>query len=137
MHVLPLRIYYEDTDMAGVVYYANYLKFIERGRSEALRSIGIDQSALKQAGLVFVVRKLMADYLLPARYDDMVDVRTWMDWVKNASCAMKQEVWRDNALLFSAHVTVAVMTEAGRPARMPADVRAALNSFDGAEDNNR
>ncbi|MEM9138907.1 MAG: tol-pal system-associated acyl-CoA thioesterase [Pseudomonadota bacterium] len=127
MHTLPLRIYYEDTDMAGVVYYANYLKFIERARSEALRTRGIDQIALKEAGLVFVVRRVVADYHAPARFDDQIQVQTAVDWVKNASVGMAQAIWRDQTRLFTAQVTVAVMTDEGRPTRLPAHVRAALS----------
>src|SRR5690625_3299656 len=90
-HTLTLRVYYEDTDLAGVVYYANYLKFIERGRSEALRALGVDQPALKEAGLVFVVRRLVADYLAPARFDDLLEVRTVTRRVGGASVEMRQE----------------------------------------------
>ncbi|MDN5569193.1 MAG: YbgC/FadM family acyl-CoA thioesterase, partial [Paracoccus sp. (in: a-proteobacteria)] len=76
-HTLTLRVYYEDTDLAGIVYYANYLKFIERGRSEWLRTLGIDQLAMQQTtGHVFAVRRVEADYLRPARFDDLLTVVT-------------------------------------------------------------
>ena len=126
MHRLTVRVYYEDTDLAGVVYYANYLRFIERGRSEALRELGIDQTALKDAGLVFVVRRLTADYLLPARYDDMLEVRTRIADVRRASATMAQEVWRGDRRLFAAAVQVACMDLSGRPQRLPTEVRAKL-----------
>ncbi len=126
MHEITVRVYYEDTDLAGVVYYANYLKFIERGRSEALRAMGIDQVALKQAGTVFVVRRLAADYLVPARFDDLLEVRTTIGAVKGASAVMVQEVRRGGVLLFAAEVMVACMDPAGRPRRLPTEVRARL-----------
>lgn len=126
MHRLPIRVYYEDTDLAGVVYYANYLRFIERGRSEALRSLGIDQVSMKAEGLVFVVRRVEADYLSPARFDDMLEIRTGITRVRGASAVMGQEVWRDDACLFRAEVTVACMTVEGRPQRLPTEVRSAL-----------
>ena len=76
-HSLSLRVYYEDTDLAGIVYYANYLKFIERGRSEWVRALGIDQGALRRdTGIVFAVRHLEADYLRPAVFDDWLTVTT-------------------------------------------------------------
>lgn len=126
MHTLALRVYYEDTDFGGVVYYANYLKFIERGRTEALRALGVDQRALKAAGLVFVVRRLAADYLSPARFDDVLEVRTVIGRVRGASIDAAQEVLRDGVALFRAEVQVACMGADGRPRRLPADVRARL-----------
>lgn len=125
-HLLTLRVYYEDTDFGGVVYYANYLKFIERGRTEALRALGVDQVALKAAGLVFVVRRLTADWLAPARFDDLLEVATEVTEVGGASLRMRQEVRRGGVALFRAAVQVACMDEAGRPRRLPAEVRARL-----------
>ena len=132
MHRLTLRVYYEDTDLAGVVYYANYLRFIERGRSEALRDLGLDQVALKRdLGLVFVVRRLTVDYLAPALFDDMLEVRTRVTRLRGASVEMSQEVWRAGeclnwACLNRAAVTIACMDGAGRPQRLPEDVRGKL-----------
>ena len=123
MHTFQTRVYYEDTDMAGVVYYANYLKFIERGRSEALRDLGIDQSKLREDGLVFVVRKLSADYHAPARFDDELTVLTGTQDVKGASLTMVQQVLRAGEKLFSANVQIACMDLAGRPQRLPTEVR--------------
>lgn len=131
-HSLSVRVYYEDTDLGGVVYYANYLRFIERGRSEALRSLGIDQVALKAAGLLFVVRRLSAEYLSPARYDDMLDVVTVIDEIGGATVGMAQEVRRDGVALFRARVQVACMDSGGRPRRLPTEVRAALVEGRGA-----
>jgi acyl-CoA thioester hydrolase len=91
-----------------------------------VRAAGIDQVALKAAGLVFAVRRVEADYISPARYDDMLDVRSTLTALKGASLEMTQEVWRGDALLFRAGVTLVMLTEQGRPARFPADIRARL-----------
>ena len=121
MHRLILRIYYEDTDLAGVVYYANYLRFIERGRTEWVRERGVDQWRLREEeGLVFAVRKLEADYHLPARFDDVVEVRTTMVEGSGARVVLEQEIWRDADKLFSARVTLVAMDALGRPRRIPA-----------------
>ena len=126
MHSLALRVYYEDTDFGGVVYYANYLKFIERGRTESLRALGVDQVEMKATGLVFVVRRVMADYLSPARFDDLLEVRTEIEKAGGASVEMAQEVLRDHAPLFRARVQVACMDLQGRARRLPPDVRSRL-----------
>lgn len=128
-HTWPIRVYYEDTDLAGIVYYANYLRFIERARSELVRAAGIDQVALKQAGLVFAVRRVVADFLSPAHYDDQLQVRTRLTDVKGASFSMPQEVWRDEMLLFRADVTIVVLNAEGRATRLPAEIRACLDRF--------
>ena len=125
-HEATFRVYYEDTDMAGVVYYANYLKFIERARSDALREAGVDQRAMREAGLVFVVTRLEADYVSPARYDDVITVTTETAEVKGASAALSQVVRRGEETLFRSLVRFACMTTAGRPVRMPATTKAAL-----------
>lgn len=120
MHEFPVRVYYEDTDLAGIVYYANYLKFIERGRSEWLRALGIDQRALKDQGRVFAVRRLEADYLAPARFDDMLTVRSSLHDLGASRITMCQKVLRGERLLFSAVVTLVCLNAAGRPVRIPA-----------------
>ena len=125
-HHFPVRVYYEDTDFGGVVYYANYLKFIERARTELLREAGIDQVVLKSEGLVFVVRRLEADYTGAAKFDDMLDVVTTVDEIGGARIELRQEVRRDDVVLFTAVVTLAAMNEAGRPARLPAILRERL-----------
>jgi len=133
-HRLTIRVYYEDTDLAGVVYYANYLKFMERGRTEALRAAGVDQVHLKEGlGLVFVVRSLSIDYLAPARFDDLVEVVTRITRLRGASVEMAQEVRRDGACLARAAVTAACMDGRGRPARVPPGVRDRLSQFAAAE----
>lgn len=122
-HRLPVRVYYEDTDLAGIVYYANYLKFIERGRSEWVRDMGIDQTAMKEDGVVFAVRKVEADYLKPARFDDQLEVTTQVETITGARLIVWQEVLRDGEVLFTARVTVVAVSEAGAPARLPAGLR--------------
>ncbi|WP_050528487.1 tol-pal system-associated acyl-CoA thioesterase [Pseudorhodobacter aquimaris] len=127
MHRFELRVYYEDTDLAGIVYYANYLKFIERARSEWVRSLGVDQAALRaDAGIVFAVRHLTAEYLRPAVYDDLLEVRTTMTEITGARIRLAQSVWRGDDMLFEAQVTLVCLTLAGRAARIPAAARAAL-----------
>jgi acyl-CoA thioester hydrolase len=127
IHRLPLRVYYEDTDLAGIVYYANYLKFIERGRSEWIRGLGVDQAALKRDhGLVFAVRRIEADYLRPARYDDQLVVETVLQAETGARLVMGQTVTRDGEVLFSAVVTIVCLSETGGAARLPADIRRLL-----------
>lgn len=120
-HRFQTRVYYEDTDLAGIVYYANYLKFIERARSEWVRGAGIDQRALKQdTGLVFAVRRIEADYLAPACFDDVIEVRSAPVAVSAARLVMEQQVFRGETLLFSALVTLVCLDAAGRARRLPA-----------------
>ncbi|WP_340109084.1 YbgC/FadM family acyl-CoA thioesterase [Pikeienuella sp. HZG-20] len=128
-HEAEFRVYYEDTDMAGVVYYANYLKFIERARSDALRAAGVDQRAMREAGLVFVVVRLEADYISPARYDDVIRVATEATDVRAASATLSQVVTRAGAPLFRSLVRFACMTVEGRPVRLPAETRRALTAI--------
>ena len=126
-HRHPLRVYYEDTDLAGIVYYANYLKFIERGRSEWVRARGVDQVALKaESGIVFAVRRVEADYLRPARFDDELVVMTELRRLGGARIDLWQEVLRGQERLFTAAVTLVCLGAGGQPARLPAAVRAAL-----------
>ncbi|MDO5647897.1 tol-pal system-associated acyl-CoA thioesterase [Paracoccus sp. (in: a-proteobacteria)] len=125
-HSMTLRVYYEDTDLAGIVYYANYLKFIERGRSEWLRDVGVDQVALKADGFVFAVRKVVADYLRPARFDDVLTVETKLAQMTPARVVVDQRVLRGDQVLFTATVTVACLDASGRPARLPEKLVASL-----------
>lgn len=120
IYKLPIRVYYEDTDMAGIVYYANYLRYIERGRSEWVREVGLDQNRMKnEDGIVFAVRRVEADYLAPARLDDELVVETWVESLKPVRMVMGQEVKRGDEVLFRALVTVICMTTEGRPVRLP------------------
>ncbi len=126
-HRFPIRVYYEDTDLAGIVYYANYLKFIERGRTEFVRSVGIDQGRLRdEEGIVFAVRHVEADYLAPARFDDELEVVTSVVELGGARIEMRQEVQRDGQAIFTAKVTLVAMTMEGRAARLPANIRSLL-----------
>ncbi len=126
-HRFPIRVYYEDTDLAGIVYYANYLKFIERARSEWVRELGIDQVQMKTDGLVFAVRRVEADYLAPARYDDELIVETTMEPGSGVRMVVKQDVLRGKEVLFSAIVTIICMTVEGSVARLPAAIRRSVH----------
>ena len=128
-HRWPIRVYYEDTDLAGIVYYANYLRFIERARSELVRAAGIDQVALKAAGLIFVVRRLEADYLSPARFDDQLEVHSRLLEMTGAGFSLSQEIWCDQTLVFRAVVWLVVINAKGRVTRLPAGLRAGLDAF--------
>ena len=126
-HRFDLRVYYEDTDLAGIVYYANYLKFIERARTEYVRELGIDQTTLKNAHkIVFAVRRVEADFLSPARFDDDLTVVTAVQEMTGARIILRQDIRRGSGLLFSAIVTLVALNEAGRAARMPAEIRRIL-----------
>ncbi|WP_298430059.1 tol-pal system-associated acyl-CoA thioesterase [uncultured Jannaschia sp.] len=122
VHSWPIRVYYEDVDLAGIVYYANYLRFIERARSEMVRAAGIDQAAMRADGIVFAVSRIEADYRRPARYDDALVVETRLTARSPARFVMSQRVLRDADLLFVAEVTIVCMTVAGRPKRLPAQI---------------
>ena len=127
VHRFPVRVYYEDTDAAGIVYYANYLKFAERARSEWLREIGGDEAkAMKASGLLFVVRRCEIDYLQPARLDDLLEVVTRVTGCAGATLDLEQTVRRSDVDLVVMKVTLACLNSAGRPARLPAALRAAL-----------
>ncbi|MEM7239662.1 MAG: tol-pal system-associated acyl-CoA thioesterase [Pseudomonadota bacterium] len=128
-HSFSCKVYYEDTDLQGIVYYANYLRFIERARTEALAAYGIDQTDLiARDGLMFVVRRIEADYLQPARFGDTLDVETRVASVGAASLVMSQEVLRSGLALFRAKVSVAVISRNGRPSRMPGAMRQILRA---------
>jgi acyl-CoA thioester hydrolase len=109
--------------MAGIVYYANYLRYIERARSDWVREIGIDQLEMKAAGIVFAVRRLSADYFSPARFDDKLQVRTKVTLLRPARMVMQQQVCRDETVLFAADVTIVCIGADGKPARFPAKLR--------------
>ena len=127
VHSMELRVYYEDTDAAGIVYYANYLKFAERGRTEMMRELGFAHSGiLADSGVVFTVRRLTADYRQPARLDDMLSVETRMMEIAGATLLLGQRICRDGAVLAAMDVLVACVGPAGRPRRVPPGLRAAL-----------
>jgi acyl-CoA thioester hydrolase len=127
-HRFAIRVYYEDTDMGGIVYHANYLKYIERARSAWVRDMGIDQNAMRERdGMIFAVRRVEADYLGPAKFDDLLEVETRTSAVTGARLVMEQKVRRGADLLFQAVVTVVCLNEAGQPARLPANIRLILH----------
>ena len=120
MHRWDIRVYYEDTDLAGIVYYANYLKYIERARSEWLRALGVDQAGLKaEEGLVFAVRRVQAEYLRPARYDDVVTVVSSLIEQSGARLELQQDVLRGETVLFEGRVTLVCLDAQGRARRVP------------------
>ena len=127
-HHMQVRVYYEDTDFSGIVYHANYLRFMERGRTNHLRLMGADQHALfEQAqaetpGFAFVVRSMHLDFMRPARMDDVLDVVTWPVAVKGASITLAQEVRRGEEVLVKAEVRVAFISE-GRAKPIPKSLR--------------
>jgi acyl-CoA thioester hydrolase len=124
-HCFTCRVYYEDTDLAGIVYYANYLRFIERARTEWVRGLGVDQGRLRdETGVVFAVRRIEADYLAPARFDDLLVVETRVRAVTGARIVLAQDVSRDGERLFASLVTLVALGSDGRPARLPAEFRA-------------
>lgn len=128
-HRLPVRVYYEDTDFSGVVYHASYLRFLERGRTEFIRAVGVDQAALyRDEGFSFVVRRMEIEWLKPARMDDEVTVVTAPLALRGASMLLEQEILRGDERLATAQVLVAGVC-AGRAARLPAALRAALAPF--------
>src|SRR5437899_2211554 len=116
-HHMQIRVYYEDTDFSGIVYHANYLRFMERGRTNHLRLMGAEQHTLfaevelETPGFAFVVRSMQIDFLKPARMDDVLDVVTWPVAVKGASITLAQEVRRGEVVLVTAQVSVAFLSE--------------------------
>jgi acyl-CoA thioester hydrolase len=132
-HILPVRIYYEDTDFSGSVYHASYLRFMERGRTDYIRLLGVDQRALfeqaeKEApGFAFVVRSMQIDFLKPARFSDLLRVVTRPEEVKGASILLHQEVMRDDELLVDARVRVAFVS-GGKAKPIPKALRIAMHA---------
>lgn len=132
-HVLPVRVYFEDTDAAGIVYYANYLKFAERARTEMMRRFGIEHSRLMAGagGVAFAVRGCQAEFLKPARLDDRLDVRTTITALSGATIRVEQIVGRpaDGVVIARLDLRLACIRLSGGPARIPAGLRATLNEF--------
>ena len=132
-HVLPIRIYFEDTDFAGHVYHANYLKFCERGRTDFIRLLGIEHQSLANPEAcepaVFVVRRVEIDYLKPARLDDVLEVITRCAEIGGASLMLDQEVRRGDAVIARAKVIVVLVGATGKPQRMGSLIRGALERF--------
>ena len=135
VHRLPIRIYYEDTDFTGLVYHASYLRFMERGRSDFIRLLGIDQGELfeqtarEAPGFHFVVRSMKLDFLRPARVDEVIEVVTRPGEVGGASIVLKQRVVRGSEILIEADVRIAFVA-GEKPQRIPAALRRALRADD-------
>ena len=114
------RVYYEDTDLAGIVYYANYLKFIERARSEWVRNLGLDQNVLrKDHGIVFAVRKVEADYLKSAKFDELLLISTELQKKTRVRLNFRQEIYRDSDLIFRANLVIVPLSVAGGLVKLP------------------
>ena len=121
-HRLVQRVYYEDTDFSGLVYHARYLHFLERGRTDYLRCLGVEQSALRtvdEEGLVFVVHRMEIDFKSPARMDDILAIATSTEKAGGAKMVLTQEIRRGEQLLIQARVIIAVVNASGRPRRLP------------------
>ncbi|MFZ1416198.1 MAG: tol-pal system-associated acyl-CoA thioesterase [Defluviicoccus sp.] len=128
--VHPVRVYYEDTDSAGIVYYANYLRFAERARTEMTRALGIEQGKLGQEhGLYFVVRRCNADFFASARLDDVLEVATRITGLRGASIEMVQTVRRRAVDLVRLDVRLACINGAGKPVRIPQDVHGVFQAI--------
>lgn len=129
-HRLQLRVYYEDTDAAGIVYYANYLRFIERGRTEFLRTLGHAQHAMMQEGIAFAVRSVSAEFLKPARLDDLLVVETAIASLGRAQVTFAQRILRDRELLLDAKIRVACIDPLrGKPIPMPRALHEQLSAL--------
>ncbi len=122
--LLPIRVYYEDTDFSGVVYHARYLHFFERGRTEAIRACGVTHTELlsRAEPLAFAVRKMTTEWLAPARIDDVLEVATQFLEAKGARMLLDQEIRRGGALIARADVEAVCMSLDGRPRRLPPDM---------------
>jgi len=123
-HTFTLKVYIEDTDLGGIVYHANYLRFVERARSEWVAELGVDQNELRaREGIGFVVRRIEADYLAPARFGDVLTVETVVAARGNSRLELDQIVRRGDVTVFAARVVVVAVGATGRPVRLPAVFR--------------
>jgi acyl-CoA thioester hydrolase len=130
VHRYAVRVYFEDTDLSGVVYHANYLRWFERARSDMLRLLGVDQRAAQEAGEgAYAVTELAIRYFAPARLDDVVLVESRAEQLRAASCRLHQRALRDDSLLAEARIRVGFIDAAGRPRRQPAAWRRAFASI--------
>jgi acyl-CoA thioester hydrolase len=130
-HVLPVRVYFEDTDAGGVVYHASYVRFAERGRTDFLRLLGTDARRLidgsdNREPAAFVVRRMSCDFLRPSRMDDLLEVETRVKEIGGASVTLIQTIMRDGARIFEAEVTVVLVSVSGKPLRLSEAVRGAF-----------
>jgi acyl-CoA thioester hydrolase len=130
VHRFPVRVYYEDTDAAGIVYYANYLKFLERARTEMMGLYGVAHEKARQSGgTVFIVRRCEIEYIVPARLDDELVVETRLKELGGATILLSQDVLREATLLVRASVLIVSVGAQGRPVKLPAELRSSLSSF--------
>lgn len=131
----PVRVYIEDTDMGGVVFYANYLKFFERARTEWLRSLGVTQQALmEEQALIFVVGRMTVDYVRPAKLDDLLNITVETERFGRASVYFLQQAWRGETLLASAQIQiVAVSLPQMRPIAIPSGILAKMKKSPGSD----
>jgi acyl-CoA thioester hydrolase len=130
VHILSIRIYYEDTDLSGVVYHANYLRFMERGRSEYFRALGIKLAGLDEPEpTAWTLRKVELEYLRPARVSDLIEVHTKATTLTGVRMTAEQTIFCDGALLMRGFVEACIMTLAGKPRRIPQDIRDKLLPF--------
>lgn len=129
-YTIKIRIYYEDTDFSGIVYHASYLRFFERGRTEALRSCRVSHTELlaREEPLAFAVRKMTTEWIAPARIDDLLEVRTVFVTAKGARMTLDQEIWRGDDLIARAAVEAACMSLGGRARRLPLDILEKLST---------
>jgi acyl-CoA thioester hydrolase len=131
VHILPIRIYYEDTDLSGVVYHANYLRFMERGRSEFFRAAGITRLAMleDEEPTAWTLRKAALEYVRPARVDDLIEVHTTLTGLTGARMSADQKIYLGEQLLTRGEVEACVITLAGKPRRIPEEFRNLLAPF--------
>ena len=134
-HILPIRVYFEDTDFSGLVYHASYVRFCERGRSDFVRLLGIRHSDLvapdrDREPATFVVRAISVDFLRPARIDDILEVVTECAEIGGATLSLHQEIWREETCLVRADVKVVLISQSGKPLRLGDRVRQAFDRFD-------
>ena len=124
MHQISVKIYYEDTDAGGVVYYGNYLRYLERARTEFLLDHGISVAEFHHKGLFFAVTHVEISYKKPARLGDIINITTEIAEMKNASAVLKNLILRNDTLLAEAYVTFACIGKEGKPGRLPGELRA-------------
>ncbi len=131
VHILPIRNYYEDTDLSGVVYHANYLRYMERGRSEFFRAAGVTRLAQldEPEPTAWTLRKAQLEYFRPARLDDLIEVHTRCTALGGARMTATQTIHSKGALLVKGEVEACVITLSGKPRRIPQDVRDKLAPF--------
>jgi len=131
VHVLPVRIYYADTDLSGVVYHANYMVYMERGRSEFFRAVGIARLAQLEnpEPTAWTLRKVEIEYLRPARVDDLIEVHTRLTLLSGARMNADQDVYLNGAMLTRASIEACIITLTGKPRRIPQDMRNKLSPF--------